>query len=75
MRQLNLQVSPEFEADLQQLMKKRKLSTKSKAIRLAVREAVTKLQSEDFSFEQYIGAALKAPLNPRPKFKSDDDLW
>ncbi len=40
MTQINLHVTPEFEADLARLMKDRGLRSKSEAIRLAVREAV-----------------------------------
>ena len=39
MPQLNLNVTPEFERDLEALMKARGLKNKSDAIRLAVREA------------------------------------
>ena len=39
MAQINLHVTPEFEADLAKLMKDRNLRSKSEAIRLAVHEA------------------------------------
>ena len=39
MTQINLHVTPEFEADLEKLMKDRGLRSKSEAIRLAVHEA------------------------------------
>lgn len=26
-------------------------------------------------FSSLLGAALKAPLNPNPRFKTEDDLW
>ena len=27
------------------------------------------------TFASCVGLALKAPLNPNPRFKTDDDLW
>ena len=39
MAQINLNVTPDFDSDLQSLMKARGLKSKSEAIRLAVREA------------------------------------
>ena len=33
------------------------------------------LKEKDFDFDSLLGMALKAPLNPNPRFKSDDDLW
>lgn len=41
MTQINLHVTPKFEADLARLMKNRGIKNKSEAIRLAVREAAT----------------------------------
>lgn len=35
--------------------------------------ASERFQEEDF--DDLLGMALQAPLNPNPRFKSDDDLW
>ena len=77
MSQLNLHVKPEFERDLARLMRLRGISTKSEAIRLAVRETARRAQrsSKRTDFASWKGAALAAALNPRPRFASDDDLW
>ena len=76
MRQLNLNVTPEFERDLRRLMKKRGMQNQSAAIRLAVREAAGRVAGRaEFDFRPWLGLALKAPLNPNPRFKSEDDLW
>ena len=75
MRELKLRITENFARDLRLLMQKRKLTNPSDAIRIAVREAVAKIRTETFSFAYYIGAALKEPLNSRPRFKSDEDLW
>lgn len=77
MSQLNMHVTPEFERALAELMRRRKLSTKSEAIRLAVQEAVARLRGgqRQVDFREWIGAGLTVPPNPQPRFRSDDDLW
>lgn len=76
MRQININVTPEFEKDLQRLMRLRKCKTKSEAIRTAVHEASQKKPHRDFSaFEKLIGIGLRGPTNPNPRFKDEDDLW
>lgn len=77
MTQLNIHMTPEFEKRLAQLMRLRGLKTKSEAVRVAVAEAVGRAieDSEAADFGAWRGAALRAPLNPRPRFQSDDDLW
>src|SRR4026209_1771397 len=76
MRQLNLNVTPEFERDLRQYMKKRGIERKSDAIRQAVREALQRpAGSQDYDFRSWLGLGLKAPLRRKPRFKSEDDLW
>jgi len=77
MPQLNINLTPEFLRDLEQYMKRKLLSTKSEAIREAVRDALTRLKGEAKAtdFRNWRGMALKSPLNPRPRFKDEDGLW
>lgn len=77
MAQLNMHVDAEFEQDLAQLVRLRNTPSKSAAIRLAVREAVEREQraARATDFSALRGLALKAPLNPNPRYSSDDDLW
>jgi len=76
MKQLNLNVTQDFERDLRRFMKKKGITRKSDAIRRALHEAAARSQGpSDFDFHSWIGLALKAPLNPKPRFKSEDDLW
>jgi hypothetical protein len=76
MKQLNLNVTPEFERDLRRFMKRKGITRKSDAIRRALHEAAAPIRAgADFDFHSWIGLALKAPLNPKPRFKSEDDLW
>lgn len=77
MSQLNINMTPDFEKDLRQYMKKQGLSRKSDAIRQALHEAVDQLKGRKagIDFRTWRGIALKAPLNPRPRFKTEDDLW
>ena len=76
MKQLNMNVTPDFERDLQRFMKKKGIARKSDAIRQALHEAAARTQATtDFDFRSWIGLALKAPPNPKPRFKDEDDLW
>ncbi len=74
MKQLNLNVTPEFARDLRTFMKARKIKRKSEAIRVALEEAATRIRG-DFDFRSLIGLAVDDNPNPNPKFKTDDDLW
>ncbi len=75
MRQLNLNVTPEFERDLQQFMKKKGISRKSDAIRRAVRDAAARSAPPPCDYRTWLGLGLREPLNPAPRFRSEDDLW
>lgn len=75
--QLNIQMNPEFERNLAQLMRLRGLKTKSETIRVAVQESLERLldQQRKTDFHEWLGLAVSAPQNPSPRFGSDDDLW
>jgi hypothetical protein len=77
MSQLNMNVTEDFQEDLERLMKLRTIRTKADAIRTAVREAVERAlrPRNDTEFRDWLGAGLKAKPNPQPRFTSDDDLW
>lgn len=78
MSQLNIHVTERFEKVLARLMKLRSLKTKSEAIRVAVEETLERAQKRSQRGENYaewLGLGLRAPLNPSPRFHSDDDLW
>jgi hypothetical protein len=75
MGQISIKVTPEFERELRQYMKRHGLKRKSDAVRQAVHEAVARKGKKEFDFNLLLGAGLKAPLNPNPRFKSEDDLW
>ncbi len=76
MGQLNIILTPEFERDLQYLMRVRGIRTKSDAIRIAVQEIANRGGVPDAAkFDELLGAGLGAPLNRKPKFSSEDDLW
>lgn len=76
MPQLNMHVTPEFEADLQEFMKRRGLKAKSEAIRVAVKEALKDKEKVVFKdYKSLLGLGNKGEPNPNPRFKSDDDLW
>ncbi|HEX5758413.1 MAG TPA: ribbon-helix-helix domain-containing protein [Thermoanaerobaculia bacterium] len=77
MPQFNLHLTPEFEKAIDELMRLRRIRTKSDAVRVAVMEAVERERrgrpTPDFS--SWLGLGRKAPENPNPRFRSDDDLW
>jgi Arc/MetJ-type ribon-helix-helix transcriptional regulator len=75
MRQLNLNVTDEFVRDLQRLMKRKGINSKSEAIRLAVREAAASAAAPVSDYRGWLGMALKAPLKPKPRFRDEDSLW
>jgi hypothetical protein len=76
MKQLNLNVTEEFERDLRRFMRRRGIAKKSEAVRLALHEATLRESPKvDYDFRSWLGMALKGPLNPKPRFKSEDDLW
>jgi len=76
MRQLNINVTPEFERNLRQYMKRKNLTRQSDAIREAVREALGRKSSvTEYEFRAWLGMGLRAPLRRRPRFRSEDDLW
>jgi hypothetical protein len=76
MKQLNLNVTPELERDLRRFMKEKGITRKSDAIRQALHEAVARAKlSGACDYRSWLGLGLKAPLNPNPRFRSEDDLW
>jgi Arc/MetJ-type ribon-helix-helix transcriptional regulator len=75
MRQININVTPEFQRDLDMLMRKRKLKNKSDAIRFAVRQAAGARAEEPYDYRAWIGYALRAPLARKKKYLTEDELW
>ncbi|MEP7351808.1 MAG: hypothetical protein ABI824_01115 [Acidobacteriota bacterium] len=75
MKQLNLNITEEFERDLQRFMKRSGIRKKSDAVRLAVHEAARNTSAADYDFRPWLGMLLREPLNPKPKFKDEDALW
>ncbi len=77
MGQININVTSEFEAALARLMRVRGIRNKSEAIRTAVAEAAERATAaepvEDFT--SWIGLALGGARNPKPRFRTHDDLW
>jgi len=75
--QLNINQTPEFEADLHRLMRVRKITTKSEAIRLAVRESLERSLQETSSvnYREWIDLAKGEGENLQPRFRSHDELW
>jgi hypothetical protein len=76
MRQININVTPEFERDLRLYMRAKNLTTKSDAIRQALREAVAQNAGPaDLDFRSWLGRALRVPLRRRRRFHNEDELW
>lgn len=77
MPQLNIHLTPDFEAALSEYMRLRRVRTKSDAVRLAVQEAVEREHHRRIvpDFSRWLGMAKQAPENLNPRFRSDDDLW
>jgi len=76
MKQINLNVTPEFERDLQRYMRSRSIGSKSAAIRQALREAAARsVASDQYDFRGWLGLGLKAPLRRTRRFRTEDELW
>ncbi len=75
MRQLNVNVTPEFERDLKILMKKGGVPTKSHAVRQAVHEAAARVAAKKYDFTKWLGAGNVGPENKNRQFLTEDDLW
>ena len=56
-------------------MRQKGIVKQSEAIRQAVREAAAKTGLAQSDYRSWLGLGLKAPLNPKPRFRSEDDLW
>jgi|GEM_PF-1066475 len=76
-KQLNILTTPTFMKQVTLLMKRHGCRTKAEAIRKAVADAVRQIMAEDqkVNFQELLGIGLRTPLNPKPRFKSNDDLW
>ena len=77
MGQLNINMTQDFEKDLQQYMKAKGILQKSEAVRQALHEAMERQQAEakKTDFRSWRGLALKVPPNAKPRFKNEDELW
>ena len=77
MSQININVTPEFSKDLNRYMKKKGIKQKTEAIRKAVHEVAEKVEAstKEGEFRHLLGIGLKAPVNPNPRFKTEDELW
>lgn len=76
MKQLNINVTAEFERDLRKYMQSRNIARKSDAIRQALREAIAQSSNgKEYDFRGWLGLGLKAPLRAKRRFLSEDDLW
>jgi len=76
MAQLNLNVTPEFERDLREYMKRRGFTRKSDALRRALREAVARESGAgEEDYRRWLGLGVRAPLRRKRRYLSEDDLW
>ncbi len=77
MKQMNLNVTPDFERDLRRYMKKRGIGHKSEAVRQAVREALEHLEAAAGAtdFRLWLGFGLRAEQRTTRRFHDEDDLW
>ena len=77
MSQLNVHVTPDFQRELTEYMRIRRLKTKSEAVRQAVHEALDheRRERQTADFGSWLGLGNRAPRSGNPRFSSDDDLW
>ena len=74
--QLTLRLTPVFRDSLDRLIRLRKLTSRSEAVRIAVHEAAERAErtAKATGVAGLWRAGLGAPLNASPRFASDDDL-
>ena len=77
MAQLNINMTPTFQAELRRLMRMWDCRTKSETIRTAVHEALERAQRRHgkTDFRSLLGSAKRAPLNSHPRFEHHADVW
>lgn len=78
MSQLNINMTPEFEALLLQYMELNNIRHKSEAIRHALQVVVAKQEAErarGYDFSQWSKVGKRSRKNPSPRFRTHDDLW
>jgi len=76
MKQLNVNITKEFERDLRLVMKTGRIKGKSEAVRQAVHESAERARRNGITALSALrGLALKYPKNPKPRFQNEDDLW
>ncbi|MGH8532815.1 MAG: ribbon-helix-helix domain-containing protein [Gammaproteobacteria bacterium] len=77
MARLNIDLDPEFQENLEKLMRLRGIDSKSEAVRVAVKEAVAREtgQKPKTNWRAMLGWANQFPENPNPRFKSHGELW
>ncbi len=76
MAQLNMILTTSFEKELKRYMKIKGFAKKSEALRQAISDALKQQSSRRrVDFRKWRGLALKAPLNSKPRFKNEDELW
>jgi hypothetical protein len=77
MPQLKIQMTPEFRKTLDRFMSARSLTSEAEAVGLALREALEREPHgpRTGDFRDWIGIGRRAPENPEPRIRSDDDLW
>jgi hypothetical protein len=57
-------------------MRLRQFTSKSDAIRTALREAVARCSdTRDYDYRAWLGLGLQAPRNKRRRFCTEDELW
>jgi Arc/MetJ-type ribon-helix-helix transcriptional regulator len=77
MAQLNINLTTEFQENLDKLIRLRGFTSKSEAVRIAVWEAVERetAQKTKVDWRTLLGWAKQFPENPQAKPIADDDLW
>lgn len=57
-------------------MKQKGFSSKSDAIRRVARDPGARSgPAAKSDYRSWLGLGLKTPLNPKPRFQNEDDLW
>jgi hypothetical protein len=56
-------------------MKRKRITRDATPLKARPEAAARAKGSKTHDYRSWLGLALKAPLNPKPRFRNEDELW
>ena len=73
-KQMNLQITPEFERELELVMRDRNVASKSEMLRVLARDAAAEIESRRERMREWLASVREVAGVPSLPIE-DDDLW